>query len=126
MDIMESRTVLHILKEIAQTRELTAEEKHLGRIAAKLQGKEIHEAAIASKKAYNKQVFEHLTNDCGYTPDEARAQIALEDRQSLFDRGFHGPRKRCRIGAPNCTIQHSASDFLPLDYTPAYQLLGLA
>ena len=123
---MDPRTVLHFLKEVKEQRELTVEEIQLGKIAAKLFGQQVHEGAINAKKAYDKQVFEHLTTACGYTAQEARAEIALEERQSLFDRGFHGPRKRCRIGAPNCTIQHSHSDFVPLDYTPAYQLLGLA
>lgn len=122
---MDPRTVLHFLKEVKEQRELTVEEIQLGKIAAKLFGQHVHEGAVESKKAYDRQVFEHLTKEQGYTAQEARAEIATEDFNSRIARGF-GTSQRCRIGAPNCTTQHSHCDFLPLDYTPAYQLLGLA
>jgi ribosomal protein L12E/L44/L45/RPP1/RPP2 len=110
---MDPRTVLGYLKEIAQTRELTVEEKCLGRIAAKLQGKEIHEAAIAAKKAYDKSIIEHLTKECGYTAQEARAEIALEDFNSRIARGF-GTSQRCRVGSIDQTTRYEQGHFSPV------------
>ena len=109
---MDPRTVLGYLKEIAQTRELTVEEKCLGRIAAKLQGKEIHEAAIASKKAYDLYIFKHLTA-CGYTAQEARAEIAREELNAKISRGF-GTRKRCRVGSIDQTTRYEQGHFSPV------------
>ncbi len=125
MDFYTAEAVLALLKETASKRTLNSDEQKLGRIAAKIFGRHVHEAAIAAKKAYEKSVFEHLTKECGYTPEEARSEIATEEFNSRVVRGF-GKSKRCRIGAPNCTTQHSPCDFLPLDYTPVPQLLGLA
>lgn len=122
---MDPRTVLHFLKEVKEQRELTVEEIQLGKIAAKLFGQQVHEGAINAKKAYDKSIIEHLTKEQGYTAQEARAEIATEDFNSRIARGF-GTSQRCRIGAPNCTTQHSYCAFKPLDYAPAYQLLGLA
>ncbi len=125
MDLYTAEAVLALLKETASKRTLNSDEQKLGRIAAKIFGQHVHEGAIASKKAYDKSIIEHLTKECGYTAQEARAEIACEELNAKISRGF-GTRKRCRIGAPNCTPQHSPCDFLPLDYTPVPQLLGLA
>ena len=125
MDLYTAKSILAHLKEVAGQRVLNDEEKHVGRIAAKIFGAHVHEGAVESKKAYDKSIFEHLTKENGFTAQEARETIATEEFNARIDCGF-GTSKRCRIGAPNCTTQHSHCDFLPLDYTPAYQLLGLA
>lgn len=121
---MDPRTVLHFLKEVKEQRELTAEEVQLGKIAAKIFGKQVHEEALAAKASYDNAEIKRLKAR-GYSEREAREAITTEDYNARITRGF-GVSKRCRIGAPNCTTQHSHSDFLPLEYTPAYQLLGLA
>lgn len=125
MDLYTAEAVLALLKETASKRTLNSDEQKLGRIAAKIFGQHVHEGALAAKVAYDKMVFEHLTKECAYTPEEARSEIATEEFNARIDRGF-GTSKRCRIGAPNCTPQRSHCAFKPLDYAPAYQLLGLA
>jgi hypothetical protein len=125
MDLYTAEAVLALLKETASKRTLNSDEQKLGRIAAKIFGQHVHEGAVESKKAYDRQVFEHLTKEQGYTAQEARTEIATEEFNGQIARGF-GTSKRCRIGAPNCTPQRSHCAFKPLDYAPAYQLLGLA
>ncbi len=110
---MDPRTVLHFLKEVKEQRELTVEEIQLGKIAAKLFGQQVHEGAINAKKAYDKQVFEHLTKECAYTPEEARAEIALEDFNSRIVRGF-GKSKRCRVGSIDQTTRYEQGHFSPV------------
>ena len=110
---MDPRTVLHFLKEVKEQRELTVEEIQLGKIAAKLFGRQVHEGSINAKKAYDKQVFEHLTTACGYTAQEARAEIALEDFNSRIARGF-GTRKRCSVVSIDQTTRYEQGHFSPV------------
>lgn len=124
MDLYTAKSVLKLLKEVAGTRKLTSDEQHIGRIAAKIVGYDIHQAAIVS---HDQMVAEELKRmkTRGYSESEALAEIAIEEFNARIDRGF-GKSKRCRIGAPNCTPLRSHCDFTPLEYTPAYELLGLA
>ena len=118
---MNPKDVLHILKEIKAQRELTSDEIQLGRIAARIYGQQIHQGAIAAQEAYNNAELKRLTAR-GYTQDEARATIAVEERTAMMNRGF-GTRKRCSIGAPNRTALYSPCAFLPLDNTPVATLI---
>ena len=118
---MNPKDVLHILKEIKAQRELTSDEIQLGRIAARIYGQQIHQDAIAAQEAFNNAELKRLTAR-GYTPDEARATLAVEERTAMMNRGF-GTRKRCSIGAPNRTTLYSPCDFLPLDNTPVATLI---
>lgn len=124
MDLYTAREVLSLLKEVASTRELTSDEKHVGRVAAKIMGNDIHQSAIASHDELVALEIKRLKAQ-GYSEKEAREEIALEERQSLFNRGFHGPAKRCWIEFPDTTTHYSPCEFRPLDYRPAAQLLGL-
>jgi len=119
---MNPKDVLHILKEIKAQRNLTTDEIQLGRIAARIYGQQIHQDAIAAKEAFNNAELKRLTAR-GYTLDEARATLAVEERTAMMNRGFGSTRKRCSIGAPNCTTQYSPCAFLPLDNAPVAALI---
>lgn len=97
---MNPRYVLNHLKEIGAQRPLSEDEKQLGRIAAKMQGALIKQEAEAAAKSLHETEKKRLMAT-GYTAREAEEQIALEERQSLHDRGF-GTSKRCyRVSLPS-------------------------
>lgn len=111
---MNPRYVLNHLKEIGAQRPLTDDEKTLGRIAAKMQGALIKKEAEAAAKSLHETEKKRLMA-AGYTAKEADEQIALEERQSLHDRGF-GKSKRCyRVSQPSgpvyskCTCETKSS-----------------
>lgn len=90
---MNPNYVLSHLKEIGAQRPLTDDEKLLGKIAAKMQGEILHEQAIAAAKSLHETEKKRLMA-AGYTAREAEEQIAIENFQSLHDRGY-GISKRC-------------------------------
>jgi hypothetical protein len=111
---MNPRYVLNHLKEIGAQRPLTDDEKLLGKIAAKMQGKILHEQAIAAARSFHETEKKRLMA-IGYTAKEAEEQIAIENFQSLHDRGF-GESKRCyRVSQPSgpvyskCTCETKSS-----------------
>lgn len=111
---MNPNYVLSHLKEIGTQRPLTDDEKLLGKIAAKMQGEILHEQAIAAAKSLHETEKKRLMAT-GYTAREAEEQIALEERQSLHDRGY-GISKRCyRASLPSgpvyskCTCETQSS-----------------
>ena len=118
---MNPRYVLNHLKEIGAQRPLTDDEKTLGRIAAKMQGaliKKEAEAAAKSLQASAKELHEvekKRLMAAGYTAKEADEQIALEERQSLHDRGFGKSQRCCRVSLPSgpvyskCTCETKSS-----------------
>ena len=112
MDLYTAQEVLKLLKEVAGTRKLTSDEQHIGRIAAKIVGYDIHQAAIAS---HDQMVAEELKRmkTRGYSESEALAEIAVEEFNSRIARGF-GTSKRCRIGSPECTPRSEAGHFSPV------------
>ena len=93
---MNPRYVLNHLKEIGAQRELTADEKTLGRIAAKMQGALIKKEAEAAAKSLHETEKKRLMA-IGYTAKEAEEQIAIENFQSLHDRGFGESKRCCRV-----------------------------
>ncbi len=113
MDLYTAEAVLALLKETASKRTLNSDEQKLGRIAAKIFGAHVHEGAVESKKAYDKSIIEHLTTACGYTAQEARTEVAVEEFNSRVVRGF-GTSKRCRIGSPECTPRSEAGHVSPV------------
>ena len=111
---MNPKYVLNHLKEIGAQRPLTEDEKTLGRIAAKMQGALIKKEAEAAAKSLHEAEKKRLMA-IGYTAKEAEEQIAIENFQSLHDRGF-GTSKRCyRASLPSgpvyskCTCETKVS-----------------
>lgn len=111
---MNPKYVLNHLKEIGAQRPLTDDEKTLGRIAAKMQGALIKKEAEAAAKSLHEAEKKRLMA-IGYTAKEAEEQIAIENFQSLHDRGF-GTSKRCyRASLPSgpvyskCTCETKVS-----------------
>ncbi len=98
--------VLAELKEIASTRELTKEEKELGRAAAKAYGQNVHVGRIESENRSTTMELERLQKR-GYTKDEATAEIKANKTASYLNRGFGTAPVRCRLGSVNRTDKYS-------------------
>ena len=89
--VEDAAAVLNNLKSL--NRPLTAEEKLAGRKAALLRGDELHSQAVASAARLRNTLLQFYMKQ-GFTEDEAREQIRLDDFAHAEAIGL-GTSKKC-------------------------------
>lgn len=103
---MNPEVVLAHLKEVAATRELTQEERNIGRIAAKAFGQNVRMGRIESEKKSKEIEMARLIKN-HYSPEEAAMEIQRSDTAAFLNNGFGTAPVRCRLGSVNRTDKYS-------------------